>query len=80
VNSISDVVSLFQERATIRLRRFSLENYIQIHLAWGLCLIALDEVEEGERHLELFCTRFSIDRNDRIICKAELEAKNAAHG
>ena len=50
-NSISDVVAMFQDRATMRFRRFSPENYTQTHLAWGLSLIALGEAAEGERHL-----------------------------
>ena len=29
----------------------------QIHLAWGLCLMAIGEAEEGERHLDKYCDR-----------------------
>jgi hypothetical protein len=53
VTSISDVVALFQERAAMRFQRFSLENYTQTDLAWGLSLIAIGEAPEGKRHLEL---------------------------
>jgi hypothetical protein len=41
VNSIFDIVTIFRERAAMRFRRFSLENYFQTHLAWGLSLIAV---------------------------------------
>ncbi|HEX4409195.1 MAG TPA: hypothetical protein VH206_10530 [Xanthobacteraceae bacterium] len=78
VSSIFDIVTIFRERATMQFRRFSLENYIQTDLAWGLSLIAIGDVPEGERHLELFCTRFSIDRNDRFLQQAEATAKSIA--
>lgn len=76
VNSISDVVAMFQERAAMRFQRFSLENYMQTHLAWGLSLISVGKASEGRRHLELFCARFSIDRNDRMLQEALLAAEN----
>jgi hypothetical protein len=79
VRSISDVVALFQERAAMGFQRLSLENYTQTHLAWGLSLISLGEASEGRRHLELFCARFSIDRNDRILQEALLTAENMRH-
>lgn len=69
-HSISDVVAMFQDRAAMRFRRFSLENYTQTHLAWGLSLIALGEILDGERHLALFCARFSAERNDRMMRQA----------
>jgi hypothetical protein len=78
-NSISDLVAMFQERAAMRFQRFSLENYTQTHLAWGLTLVAVGEATEGKRHLELFCASFSIDRNDRMLCQALLAAENAGH-
>jgi hypothetical protein len=78
-NSISDIVAMFQERAAMRFRRFSLENYTQTHIAWGLSLVAVGEATEGKRHLELFCASFSIDRNDRMLRQALLAAENAAH-
>jgi hypothetical protein len=78
--SIGDIVAIFNERSAMKFRRFSLENYIQTHLAWGLCLMAIGEAEEGERHLEKYCDRFSVDRTDRIICEAEREAKRIAIG
>jgi len=77
-NSIADVVAMFRERAAKRFRRFSLENYRQTHLVWGLSLIAVGEPSEGERHLELFCARFSIDRHDRMIGQSILAAQNVA--
>lgn len=80
IKSISDIVAIFNERSAIKFRRFSLENYVQTHLAWGLCLMAIGEVEEGERHLEKYCDRFSVDRTDRILREAEREAKRIAIG
>jgi hypothetical protein len=77
-NSISDVIAMFRERAAMRFQRFSPENYPQTHLAWGLSLIAVGELTEGERHLELFCARFPIDRHDRMIRQAILATQDAA--
>lgn len=74
-NSISDIVAMFEERATMRFQRFALEHYTQTHLAWGLSLIAIGETAEGERHIKLFCVRYLIDRNDRMIRQAVLAAK-----
>ena len=80
VKSIGDIVTIFNERSAMKFRRFSLENYIQTHFAWGLCLMAIGEAEEGERHLEKYCDKFSVDRTDRIIREAEREAKRIAIG
>jgi hypothetical protein len=74
VNSIEDIVAIFRERSTMESKRFSLENYVQTHIAWGLCLIANGEPGEGEKHLQIHCAAFSIDRNDRILRQAEQTA------
>jgi hypothetical protein len=80
VKSISDIIAIFNERSAMKFRRFSLENYVQTHLAWGLCLMAVGEAEEGERHLEKYCARFSVDRADPKLCDAEREARKIAIG
>ncbi len=77
VNSIEDIPALYRERSTMKFSRFSLENYIQTHIAWGLCLIATGKPEEGESHLQTYCTKFEIDRDDRILREAEREAVEA---
>jgi hypothetical protein len=77
VSSIADIPTIFRERSTMKFTRFSLENYIQTHIAWGLCLIATGERDEGERHLQTYCTKFEIDRDDRILRQAEQEAVRA---
>jgi hypothetical protein len=74
INSIEDIVAIFSERSTMKLKRFSLENYVQTHIAWGLSLIAIGEPDEGEKHLQTYCATFSIDRNDRILRQAEQTA------
>jgi hypothetical protein len=74
VDSVGDLVAIFQERAQMTFRRFSLENYVQTHIAWGLGLVAIGKGEEGEAHIRLFCERNVIDRNDPLIRKAEAEA------
>jgi hypothetical protein len=79
-NSIDKVASIFRERSTMRSRRFLLENYPQTHIAWGLCLIALGRLAEGETHLEKYCCQFSVDRHDRILDQAVQEATKACVG
>jgi hypothetical protein len=74
INSLGCLVAAFDERAKMKFRRFSLENYVQTHLAWGLCLLALGNRPEAEIHLAKFCETFSIDRNDRILRVAEQTA------
>jgi len=74
VNSIEDIVTIFRERSTMKFKRFSLDNYVQTHIAWGLALIAIGAPEEGEKHLQTYCAIFSIDRNDRILRQAEQTA------
>jgi len=74
VKSIEDIVSLFEQRSAMKFRTFQLDNYVQTHLAWGLCLIASGKAGDGERHLEKYCADFSIDRGDRILREAERQA------
>ena len=79
VNSIEDILAIFCERSTMKFTRFSLENYIQTHIAWGLSLTAVGELSEAEKHLQIYCSRFSIDRDDRVLRQAEQEAMRATH-
>ena len=59
-------------------RRFSLENYVQTHLAWGLGLIAVGERADGEVHMKEFCKQRNLDRELPLIRKAEREAAKYA--
>jgi hypothetical protein len=77
VSSIADIPTIFRERSTMKFTRFSPENYIQTHIAWGLCLIATGKPDEGESHLQIYCAHFEIDRDDRILRQAEQEALRA---
>ena len=78
VNSVGDLISMFRDRAQMTFRRFSLENYVQTHLAWGLGLVAIGLPAEGETHISLFCAQRGIDRNDPLLRKAETEAARYA--
>jgi hypothetical protein len=78
VYSVSDIASMFTQRSAMKFRVFSLDNYVQTHLAWGLCLIAIGKAEEGEKHLERYCAEYSVDRNSRLLQEAECEAKKIA--
>jgi hypothetical protein len=75
VRSVRDIVETFREKSVMKFYRFSLENYIQTHIAWGLCLISIGERDEAEDHLQKFCLQFSVDRNDRILRAAEDTAR-----
>jgi hypothetical protein len=71
VQSLTDIAEMFREQSVRKVYRLLLENYIQSHIAWGLCLISLGKQHEAEDHLQKFCLQFSIDRNDRILRAAE---------
>ena len=74
VNSIDDIAAIFCERSTMKFQRFTLENYVQTNIAWGLCLIGLGQWNEGEAHLENYCNEFSVERHDRILDQAIQES------
>jgi hypothetical protein len=74
VASINDIVALFEERSKMTFQRFSLENYVQTEIAWGLALIALGRSEEGETHIAAYCEHFRVDRDDPVLSKARLAA------
>lgn len=74
VGSVGDLAAVFHERAQMSFRRFSLENYTQTQIAWGLALIATGKSAEGEAHIALFCEQYDIDRDDPILRKAEADA------
>jgi hypothetical protein len=76
VASPRNVVEVFRERSAMQFRRFTLENYIRTDIAWGLCLVSLGHYEEAEIHLQKYCARFSIDRNNRILRAAEQAASS----
>ena len=62
----------------MRFQRFSLENYVQTHLAWGLALVATGKAADGETHIKLHCERFGIDRDAPLLRRAETEAARYA--
>lgn len=73
VSSCVELLALFEKRSQLHFRRFSLENYVQTDLAWGLLLHALGEAAAGDAHLARFCGRFNVARNHPMIARA-LEA------
>ncbi len=64
----------------MQFRRFSLQNYAQTDLAWGLLLLATGKAEEGYRRLANFCESFEIDRSTAILQKAVAEASAVSVG
>jgi len=78
VITLGDLADLFQIRSAMEFRRFSLENYCQTDLAWGLALIAIGQDRAGQDHLDAFCENFNLTRDLAALKKAEAEAKLAA--
>lgn len=74
VRSLAELIEIFRERRSIPLRRFSLDNYVQTHLAWGLASVATGRRASAETHLGLFCSEHGVARDDRALRKAEAEA------
>jgi hypothetical protein len=74
VASVRDIVALFEERSKMKFRRFSLKNYVQTDIAWGLALIAVGRPDEGETHIAAYCQHFRVDRDDPLLDKARLAA------
>ena len=73
VATVEDLVRMFEERAQSSDLGWSLEIYIQTHLAW-LALIATGKQAEGESHVLRFCERFEVEWSDPLLLKAEAEA------
>ncbi len=78
LNSLQGVLSAFEQRAAMQFERFSLENYVQTDLAWGLLLIALAREDEGVRRLGRYCERSGVSRDDALLAKARAAARNIA--
>lgn len=80
IRTLKDVPGAFEKRSKITFRRFSLENYVQTDLAWGLALVAVGETDPGQRRLDRFCETFSIARDDPILTSAKHAATTIASG
>lgn len=78
VPDLEGLVATFEQRSGMIFQRFSLDNYAQTDLAWGLALIALGRTADGERHLAAFCENFDIDPVTAIFGKAKAEAEALA--
>lgn len=78
LNSLSEIVACFESRSQMTFERFSLENYTQTHLAWGLALIALGRAAEGQKHLEDYAERTGIAPDHPILAKATAIAGKTA--
>ena len=74
ITALKDVADTFERRAKMQFQRFSLENYVQTDLAWGLVLVALGQADQGQRHLDAFCEQFAIAPETAILAKARAEA------
>lgn len=78
VVTLRDLADEFAARSTMQFRRFSLENYVQTDLAWGLALVATGQDEAGQDRLDAFCENFDQPRDLPALKKAEDEARRMA--
>jgi hypothetical protein len=77
VDGVADLAVLFAERSLMRFERFSLDNYVQTEIAWGLCLLAMGRPDEGGDRIARFCDRFDVSVEDTLLAKARIEATAA---
>ena len=80
MKSLTQVIESYERRSKTEALRFSLDNYLQTDLAWGLALIAIGEAGQGQRRLDNFCERTEISRDTPILLKAQNEAATIAAG
>jgi len=73
INTLQDLHELFQQRADMRFRRFSLANYVQTDLAWGMLQLAIGDMEGGNNRIAAFCEQFGVDPAAAILVKAKQE-------
>jgi hypothetical protein len=73
--TLLEVDHLYAERKRMRFVRFSLENYVQSYLGWGLTLHVLGRESEAESNLALFCARHGASPNDRMLLVAKEQAR-----
>jgi len=78
IGATRDLLDLFEKRSKMSFRRFSLENYVQTDLAWGLLQVATGNLEAGSDRLSRFCERFEVDPAAAILAAAKLEAHDLA--
>lgn len=78
LSSLNNIVACFESRSKMTFERFSLENYTQTHLAWGLALIALGRHDEGQRHLNAYVEQTHIAPDSVILVKAKRLAEEMA--
>jgi hypothetical protein len=72
--SLGDVRRAFEERSQMGFRRFSLDNYVQTDLAWGLLELATANAQMGSTRLSKFCERFGVDPACAVMTKAKAQA------
>jgi hypothetical protein len=74
ITALKHVADTFERRSKMQFRRFSLENYVQTDLAWGLVLVALGQADRGQHHLDAFCEQFAVAPDTAILAKAKADA------
>lgn len=78
VNSVDDIVGMFEERSQMDIQGWPLSMYVQTDIAWGLALVATGDSKRGEEHITKFCDQFRLRRDDPVLLRAEQLALNLA--
>lgn len=78
ITNLRDLRALFHQRSKMKFIRFSLFNYTQTDLCWGLVCIACGDEHEGMSRIEAFCARFSVDLQSKTLLKAIETARGDA--
>lgn len=78
LRSLVEIATAFEKRSRMRFSRFSLDNYAQTNLAWGLVLLAIGDVDQGEARLNRFTRDFKIMPDASILKTAKSEASAIA--
>jgi hypothetical protein len=70
VKGIEDIPRMFTKVSMLPAKRFSLDNYTQAHLAWGITLLRLGEVDKGHALVARACALHRIDGAHPILARA----------
>lgn len=80
VDTLQDLLKLFEQRETMRFVRFGPENYVQTDLARGLLQLATGDSQGAADRIRAFCDRFGVDPETPILAKAKQEALRRRDG
>jgi hypothetical protein len=80
LGGLEQVIAGFERGSAAPAVRFSLDDYVQADLAWGLAQVAVGDRVRGEARLARFCERFEVERDDPLLRTAEAAAERVFRG